>query len=325
MDYNQVRKGRAFRPGPDVTAYFPAACHELALSRLLQAIRDDEGLCLLTGAPGTGKTLLCHLLLERLGDEVASVFLSNTHFAGRSGLLQAILFDLAMPYEGKSEQELRLALTDALLLQYSRGRRTLLVVDEAQNLTSDLLEELRMLVNLETGTRRAVQVVFSAQPEFLALLRQPECASAAQRLVTRVAVESLGTAEAVEYLKHQLRAADASAEGLFTPEALEVIARAGQGNPRTMNQLAHQSLALAQSVEAAIVDVEVATEALVQAGCEAPPCDEVRQFPAIAEAPDEAAADEPPAATVPMAAVDGTKPRRKRRRSPAPPPTRRPA
>src|SRR5262245_53448906 len=100
---------RPFRSTPDSDAYYPATAHEQAAERLLRAVREDEGLALLTGPPGTGKTLVCHALLERLGPEVSSAFLTNSHVGDRRALLQSILFDLSLPYEGKTEQELRLA------------------------------------------------------------------------------------------------------------------------------------------------------------------------------------------------------------------------
>src|SRR5262249_21419088 len=101
---------RPFRATPDTACYYPATSPEQALARLLQALRDDEGMVLLTGEPGTGKTLLCHCLLERLGPEVTSAFLTNSHVSDAAGLLQAILYDLSLPYEKRTEQELRLAL-----------------------------------------------------------------------------------------------------------------------------------------------------------------------------------------------------------------------
>src|SRR5437879_9481991 len=140
---------RPCRNTPDAAGYYPATGHELALAPLRQAIGDDEGLALLTGAPGTGKTLLCHRLIELVGPDVATAFLTNSHFRDRAGLLQAILYDLSLPYEGHGEQELRLALTDYLLKNFGAGRRSLLLIDEAQHLTPDLLEELRLLGNLE--------------------------------------------------------------------------------------------------------------------------------------------------------------------------------
>src|SRR5262245_57905633 len=106
---------RPFRSTPDRDAYYPATSHEAALARLVQAVHEDEGLALLTGEPGTGKTLLCHRLLEKAGEGAACAFVTNSHLADRSALLQAVLFDLSLPYEKRSEQELRLALTEHLL------------------------------------------------------------------------------------------------------------------------------------------------------------------------------------------------------------------
>src|SRR3984885_4519356 len=130
---------RPFPTTPDSAAYYPATSHERALARLLQGLTDGEGVLLLTGEPGTGKTLLCHCLAERLGDERQTVFLTNCHFANRAALFQAILFDLSLPYEGRGEQEMRLALTDHLLKSYVGGKATVLLIDEAQHLSADLL------------------------------------------------------------------------------------------------------------------------------------------------------------------------------------------
>src|SRR5262249_42332499 len=124
---------RPFPATPDRALYYPATTHETALAELERAIAENEGLTLLTGEPGTGKTLLAHCLLERLGPEVASAFLINSHVTGRSALFQAILFDLSLPYEVGSEQVLRLRLTDFLMKNCAAGRRAVLLADEAQH------------------------------------------------------------------------------------------------------------------------------------------------------------------------------------------------
>src|SRR5262245_8715336 len=109
---------RPFPATPDSECYYPATGHERALALLQQALANEEGLALLTGEPGTGKTLLGHRLLEGLGADATCAFLTNSHFRDPAGLLQAILYDLTLPYEGHGEQELRLALTDHLLRTY---------------------------------------------------------------------------------------------------------------------------------------------------------------------------------------------------------------
>ncbi|HZT83559.1 MAG TPA: AAA family ATPase [Gemmataceae bacterium] len=260
---------RPFRPTPDTACYYPATSHERALARLAQAVADDEGLALLTGDPGTGKTLLCHKVLERLGPDAATAFLTNSHVGSRAGLLQAVLFDLGLPHEGRSEQEMRLALTDFLLTNFAAGRRAVLVVDEAQHLTPDLLEELRLLGNLEAPEGKALQAVLVGQPALLETLRQPGLAAFAQRLAVRVRVEPLSFEEAADYLLHQLRAAGGRPEAILSGEAVELLARGAHGVPRLLNQAAHQALALAHDAGARQVDAEAALEALALLGLEA--------------------------------------------------------
>jgi type II secretory pathway predicted ATPase ExeA len=255
-----------FRAIPDSECYYPATSHEQALTQLLQAIHDEESLALLTGEPGTGKTLLCHCLLDRLGDKATSAFLTNTHFGNRTGLLQALLYDLSLPYEGRGEQELRLALTDFLLKNYAEGRRTVFVLDEAQHLTPDLLEELRLLSNLEGRQGKAVQVVLLALPAIAEDLRLPELAAFSQRLAVHAQLEPLGLHEAADYVVHHLRAAGGQSERIIADEALGILARATHGVPRLLNRGMHQALTLAYAAEAALVDAEAVLEALTQLG-----------------------------------------------------------
>ena len=259
---------RPFPATPDSRAYYPATSHERALALLQRALDDGDSLALLTGAPGTGKTLVCHCLLERLGEGVASAFLTHSHFSSRSALLQAILYDLSLPYEGAGEQELRLRLTDFLLNHYRAGSRTVLVVDEAQHLGPDLLEELRLLGNLEGGRGRAVQVVLAGQPGLLETLRLPELAAFNQRVLVRARLDPLGVEEAIDYLLHHLRAAGGRPERVITEDGLELLARHTAGVPRLLNQVAHQALALADSADASLVDAEAALEALALIGLE---------------------------------------------------------
>ncbi|HEV3202939.1 MAG TPA: AAA family ATPase [Gemmataceae bacterium] len=269
MDLNHFGlKQRPFQNGLDSAWYYPATTHEQALARLRQAIQEEEGLVLVTGEPGTGKTMLLQCLLERMGPETTSAFLTNSHFADRSSFYQAILFDLSLCYERHSEQEMRLALTDFVLTQYRNGQRLLLLVDEAQNLDLDLLEEIRLLSNLEAGVHKAIQVVLAGQPGLLEMLARPELASLSQRLAVRIPLEPLGLEETADYIFHHLRRAGGRPESIFSDEGLEVVARGSRGIPRLINQITHQALFLAFETGCNTVDAEAALEALALLGLE---------------------------------------------------------
>ena len=258
---------RPFSPMPDISVYYPSTPHEQALAPLLRALRDDEGLAVLVGEPGTGKTLLGHILLERTGAS-ENAFLGHSHFPDRRSLLQTILFDLALPHDDDvSEQTLRLRLIEHALKTAASGKRLICVVDEAHHLSVDMLEELRLLGNLEAG-RKAFQVVCLAQPELLVTLKQPKMASWNQRLAVRKTLAALTEEESHDYLRHQIKLAGGRPEAVFEDEALDVLATGARGIPRLLNQSAHQALQLADEGELERVDAECAAEALVRLGIE---------------------------------------------------------
>lgn len=259
-------KRRPFPATPDDSLYYPATGHESALQTLLRGIQEDEGLLLLSGVPGIGKTLLAQCLSDRLGPDTATAFLTNSQLADPTALLQSILFDLALPYEGASEQVLRLRLTDHLLKNCAAGKRFVLLLDEAHLLKPDLLEELRLLGNLEAGGRKAFQAILLAQPRILETLKNATLTPVSQRLAVRYAIEPLGLDEALDYLLHHIRLAGGKVEKLYDESALEVLARGTHGIPRLLNQAAHQALLLADAAELDQVDAEAALEALALLG-----------------------------------------------------------
>jgi general secretion pathway protein A len=265
---------RAFPATPDHTCYYPATTHEQALQQLQEGLADGEGILLLVGEPGTGKTLLGHCLLDRLGPTTQAAFLTQSPTLARSGLLLALLYDLSLPHQGLSEQEMRLSLIDHLLEQYSQGKRLVLIIDEAQQLSVEQLEELRLLGNLEGHAGKAVQIVLLAQSSILPTIARPELASLNQRLVVRVQLEPLPVEEAADYLLHHLRLAGGQAEAILGSEALQELARHTGGVPRRLNQAAHLALRLAQAAGAPEVELEIAQEALIRLGLFNEPADE---------------------------------------------------
>jgi type II secretory pathway predicted ATPase ExeA len=197
-----------------------------------------------------------------------SAFLPHSHYANRSALLQSILYDVGLPYEDASEQTLRLRLTDHALKTCAEGKRLVAIVDEAHLLGAELLEELRLLGNLEAG-RKAFQVICLAQQGILETLKTPRLASWNQRANARHFLPALALEDAVDYLVHHVRLAGGQANDLFEDEALEAIARASRGVPRLLNQAANQALAIAESAGLERIDAECALDALSHLGLEA--------------------------------------------------------
>jgi type II secretory pathway predicted ATPase ExeA len=242
--------------------YFPAAGHEAALSQLIEGIHSQEGLLVLTGGPGTGKTRCAYRLLEQLPAGVTAAFLTGSAFADPSSLLQAILYDLGRPYESRAEEDLRLALMDCLLQDFAENRRVLLLLDEAHHLNARLLEELRLLTNLEGKEGRAFQVFLVGQPLILDTLNDPLLACFRTRLSIQAELPPLTPQETVNYLLARLESAGGLARAIITLEALELIAEASAGMPRRANQIAHRSLTVAAAADLKPVDVEAVVEAL---------------------------------------------------------------
>ena len=260
-------KRRPFSPMPDSSLYYPSTVHEAALAPLLGAVRDDEGMAVLAGEPGTGKTLLGQILLERIAG-CENAFLAHSQFADRRGLLQTILFDLGLAHDDDvTEQTLRLRLIDHALKTAGSGKRLICVVDEAHHLTPDMLEELRLLGNLEAG-RKAFQVILLAQMPILDTLKQPKMASLNQRLAVRMVLPALTAEDSHDYLRHQIKVVGGRPESVFDEEALDILARGSRGIPRLLNQSAYQALQLADVGDLKRVDAECAAEALQRLGLE---------------------------------------------------------
>ena len=253
---------RPFRAIPDTDSYYPATGHEQAIAQMQSAINHDEGAAVLTAEPGMGKTLTGNCLLDRLGESVTTGFLTQGIYADRAALLRAILVDIGGAGDKVGEQDIRQALTEMLLKNYEDTRRTVIVIDEAQYLTIDQIEELRLLGNLEGKQGKAFQVVFLGLPGTLETLTHPRLASFNQRLAVRLQLEPLGLHESADYLVHQIRVAGGKPEAIVSDEALELIAGACRGIPRLLNRAGCQGLSLAVSSGAEMLDAEVALEAL---------------------------------------------------------------
>jgi type II secretory pathway predicted ATPase ExeA len=254
-------KQRPFGATPHVAAYYPATGHEEALATLRYSITQGRGIGVLTGAPGTGKTIVCQRLAAGMGPGFTTAMITNTNMPSTKALLQAILYELSLPYRGIDEQELRLNLCDFLLGKYSGGGRTVMVIDEAQNLAPPVLEELRMLGNLEGEADKLLQIVLAGQPRLISMLRQPEMEALRQRIGARATVTALSDEDTIGYIRHQLQCVGTRPEKIFTLHAMSAVYEATGGVPRLINQLCEHALLLAYVGENAQVDEQIVEQA----------------------------------------------------------------
>lgn len=267
MDWSHFGMARpAFRPSVDTDAYFPAGSHETARAAVAAAFARREPVVLIDGPPGIGKSLVARKWLEHLLPDVPRALLPNIHAARPADLLQAILFDLNQPYQGHTEQELRLGVTAQLLAAAETGFPLVLVVDEAHHLSRAALEELRLLGNVENRGGCALFVVLVANPTLRAAIHRPAYEEFAQRVAARCAVEPLSVAESAGYLRHQVAAAGGDPGAVLDDGAVSLLAEACGGVPRVLNQAAALAAALAAEAGADTIDVEAALEAFTRLG-----------------------------------------------------------
>ncbi len=232
---------KPFSLSPDPRFLFLSDSHREALAHLLYGIEQGEGFIAITGEVGTGKTTLCRTLLQRLepGSEVA--FLFNPQLSGLE-LLQAIDAEFGLETQGKTRRELMDQLNRFLLTKRQEGRRVLLLIDEAQNLDREALEQVRLLSNLETDTTKLIQIILIAQPELDAMLESPELRQLRQRINVRWRLKPLSPNETRDYVRHRLRVAAGGPREIFTDLALREIHRRSGGVPRIINRLCDRAL-----------------------------------------------------------------------------------
>jgi type II secretory pathway predicted ATPase ExeA len=254
-------KQRPFGATPQLGTYYPAPAQEEATAILRYAVTEGRGIAMLIGGPGTGKTIVAHRLASNLDASLNVAMITNTNMSTTKGLLQAILYDLALPYHGMDEQELRLTLTDSLLGKYATGERTVLIIDEAQNLTVPLLEELRMLGNIEGESEKLIQMVLVGHPRLLSTVQRPELDTLCQRIAARATLRAMTEDETIGYIRHQLAAVDVSPDDLFTNNAMKTVYTATAGVPRLVNHLCEHALLLASAAESRSVDVHFVRKA----------------------------------------------------------------
>jgi general secretion pathway protein A len=236
-------RDQPFRLTPDPRYLYLGPKHREGYAHLLYALREGSGFVAIMGEVGTGKTTLVRALLNENRENIAVAYIFNPVLSSIE-LLQTINAEFGIAARSTSKKELTDALNAFLIAQKTSGGRAVIIVDEAQNLDPAVLEQLRLLSNLETETAKLLQIVLLGQPELSNLLDRPELRQLSQRVALRWQLDPLGRNETRKYLEHRIRVAGGGA-ALLQPAAIVAIYEHTGGIPRLINVLAHRALLVA--------------------------------------------------------------------------------
>ena len=225
---------------PDPSLIYWSHGHSMAYTMLEYGIINGAGFTVITGGIGCGKTTLIRYLLTQLQDNVSVGLLSNTQIK-EGDLLRWVMMAFDQPYDQPTSMGLFRDFQSFLIDQYSRGRHTILIVDEAQNLSITTLEELRMLSNINADKDQLLQIILVGQPELRTLLQDPKLVQFTQRISSDFHLRPLDPEEVQHYIETRLIAAGGSPD-LFTPQACRLVAEESRGIPRVINNLCDTAL-----------------------------------------------------------------------------------
>ena len=264
-----------FRITPHTDFFFSGANRGPTLDALIYAITQDEGIVKVTGEVGSGKTMLCRMLLEKLPAHVETVYLANPSLS-RQEILGAIADELGVPLGGQSTHSMTRALQDALVDRYAAGKRVVVLIDEAHAMPAESLEEIRLLSNLESKSNKLLQIALFAQPELEDRLAATDMRQLRERITQHFSLAPLKPGDVAAYIEFRLRAAGYRGPNPFTEKAVDLVASTSQGLSRRINILADKALLAAYSAGSHRVDVAEAKTAAQDA-----------RFTPLATAPDQ--------------------------------------
>ncbi len=245
---------RPFEMTPDPSFLYLGEAHREGLATMLYGISSGKGFVMLTGEVGTGKTTLLHSLLGQLDSKTVSAFIFNPRLEPLDFF--AMLFsELGIKQPCVSKSDYLLTLNDFLMERMERNESTVLIVDEAQNLSADMLEEIRLLSNLETSTSKLIQIILVGQPELSDMLAQPELRQLRQRIALRHRLRPFDARETSDYIEERLRIAGYGGKSLFKRKAIREIYAVTGGTPRLINVVCDGALLLGYSRDQATLDV----------------------------------------------------------------------
>ena len=257
--YGFSQKPFSLLPNPDFL--YLAKNHSIALSILDFGIMNESGFTVITGEIGAGKTTLVRYLLNQLNVEELTVGLVSNTLRSFGELLQWILFSLGQHNQGKTKVELYQVFVEFLLQEYAEGRRVILIIDEAQNMDVETLEELRILSNINADQDQILQIILIGQPQLRETLTKPELEQFAQRIVADYHLEPLSNTEVIEYIRHRLQVVGGD-PNLFDFHAMNYIAYFSKGVPRLVNMICDLALVYGFVEQTKIITSDIVTEVI---------------------------------------------------------------
>jgi general secretion pathway protein A len=249
-----------FSLSPDPTFLYRSEQHEEALANLVYGVQSRKGFIVLTGEVGTGKTTMLECLRDYLESQyVEFAFIFNSRITPDQ-FFEMIAYDLDLKCNRQSKTEVLFALNQLLLDQAVQNRTTVLIVDECHNLDWDVLEEIRLLGNLENRRGKLLQIILAGQPEFDRKLDAPNLRQLKQRIVLRCSLRPFNLAETIEYIETRLARAGMPQQQVFPPDLISEIHRRSQGIPRVINALCDNLLLTAFALETHRATLEMLDE-----------------------------------------------------------------
>ena len=253
-------KRNPFDLTPDPNCFVPTPRHNEALAALYYGVRRHKGFVVVTGEVGTGKTLLLRCLLRLLENskDIAYAYMFNSRLEP-TDFLQYVLTDFGLPASGKNKCELLVDLSKFLVTRGSSQMTTVLIVDEAHDLSPDTLEEVRLLSNLETAEDKLLQIILAGQPELDKKLDSVELRQLKQRVALRTQLGALSAKQTQEYIEQRLRiaGADSNAPAIFPEEAVIAVYSYSRGYPRLINTICENALISAYARQSPMVTARI--------------------------------------------------------------------